>query len=284
VPTDLLAFTPVRNPASWRLAWRAHPGGSILTLAGFGDVLVVTTSERRIVGYTATGIRLWQLSLEDLAPTPVVRASDRELVFVDLSGVVRKLEIRTGRVIWRRDLRTDVNVAPAVGSGVAVIMDRGGTTTGVDLGSGSTRWEADLLGVAAAVVGETAVVLQDQTAVGLAINGGRRRWRRPFAGTYTAVGSVGDATVLATKSETVVVGPRGDVRARLEAGYGLTGTNDGLVIWGQRTALLVDATGTVRSQWGIPPLTNITDARPGVALPDGVLLFGAGWPFSAWSR
>ena len=32
-----------------------------MSLSAFGDVVVVTTSERRMVGYSDTGVRLWEL-------------------------------------------------------------------------------------------------------------------------------------------------------------------------------------------------------------------------------
>ena len=59
-------------------------------------------------------------------------------------------------------------------------MDRGGTTTGLDLATGASRWTADLLGTAGGFAGGTLVVLQDQTAHGVDPATGGTRWLRPF--------------------------------------------------------------------------------------------------------
>ena len=42
-----------------------------------------------MVAYTDTGVRLWQLRLDEIAPAPPVRASDRDVVLFDLAGEVR---------------------------------------------------------------------------------------------------------------------------------------------------------------------------------------------------
>ena len=155
-------------------------GGSILTLTAFGNVIIATTSNRQVVAYSDVGIRLWQFAVDDLAQTPPVRAGDQEAVLVDLAGVMRSFDLATGALLWRHDVGSDVNVAPAVGSGVVVIMDRGGTTTAFDVATGKRRWYVEMLGRGATVIGDTVVVLQDQAAHGLAIDNGLHRWVRPF--------------------------------------------------------------------------------------------------------
>ena len=49
---DLVAFTP-KTQQAWVSVWRAHPGGSLITLNVFGDVIVATTSNRQAVAYDA---------------------------------------------------------------------------------------------------------------------------------------------------------------------------------------------------------------------------------------
>ena len=65
-PTDLVGTR--RLGPNWASVWRAHPGGTLVTLASFGNVIVVTTSERRLVAYTDTGARLWSRELGEVGP------------------------------------------------------------------------------------------------------------------------------------------------------------------------------------------------------------------------
>ena len=66
---DLVAFTP-KTPTQWVALWRMHPGGTVLSAAAFGDVVVATTSQRQVVAYSAAGVRLWQHDLDELAFRP----------------------------------------------------------------------------------------------------------------------------------------------------------------------------------------------------------------------
>ena len=137
---DLVATTP-KTPTEWTSIWRAHPGGTVLSLSAFGNVIIATTSNRQMVAYSDVGVRLWQLSLDDLAPTSPVRISDRDAVLVDLAGAIRRFDLSTGTVLWQHDIGSDANVTPAVGAGLVVIMDRAGRTTALEESTGQDRWE-----------------------------------------------------------------------------------------------------------------------------------------------
>ncbi|HTF41388.1 MAG TPA: PQQ-binding-like beta-propeller repeat protein, partial [Propionibacteriaceae bacterium] len=142
---DLVATTP-KTLTEWTSIWRAHPGGTVLSLSAFGNVIIATTSNRQMVAYSDVGVRLWQLALDDLAPTSPVRTSEHEAVLVDLGGEVRKFDLVTGVVLWQRGVGSDVNVSPAVGAGVVVVMDRGGTTTAFEVSTGRPRWSLEMQG------------------------------------------------------------------------------------------------------------------------------------------
>ncbi|HEV2928783.1 MAG TPA: PQQ-binding-like beta-propeller repeat protein, partial [Propionibacteriaceae bacterium] len=211
---DLIAITP-KTRTEWVSVWRSHVPGEILTMRAFGDVIIVTTSTRRLVAYTDLGIRLWQLDLNEIAPAPPVRVSDLDVVVVDLAGEVFRLDIATGVVVWQRSLGSDATVVPAVGKGLVVAMDRGGTVTALDATTGDRKWTAELEGLAAGFVGDILVVLQDQTAHGLDPATGKRRWLRPFFGTFTELAPFGDRLVLATENATVLLDQTGRVTSRL---------------------------------------------------------------------
>ena len=279
---DLIAITP-KTRTEWVSAWRSHVPGEILTMRAFGDVILVATSARQLLAYTDLGIRLWQLDLDEIAPAPMVRASDTDVVIVDLAGEVRRLTIATGAVVWQHSLGSDVTVAPAVGNGVVVAMDRGGTVTGLDEATGDQRWTAELEGLAAGFVGDALVVLQDQTAHGLDPATGKRRWLRPFLGTFTELVPFGDRLVLATESATVLLDQSGRVTSRLPGYLRVTVATDWMVGWGVREAELVDAAGAVSRRWPLPSLTLAVQDRPALGTPQGVLLFNADWTFSGWN-
>jgi outer membrane protein assembly factor BamB len=57
---DLVATTP-KTVDRWTSLWRMHPGGTVLSVAAFGDVVVATTSRREVVGYSDAGVRLWSV-------------------------------------------------------------------------------------------------------------------------------------------------------------------------------------------------------------------------------
>jgi outer membrane protein assembly factor BamB len=277
---DLVATTP-KTPTAWTSIWRAHPGGSVMTLSAFGNVIITTTSNREMVAYSDVGVRLWQLLLDDLAPTAPARINDHDAVLVDLSGEIRRFDLATGTVLWRHRIGADVNVEPVVGSGVVVIMDRGGTTAAFDESTGERRWSAQLQGSAASMIGDTVVVIQDQTAHALATDSGRHRWVRPIYGTLTDMESFADQVVVATKSESVILNGRGVVVKRLGPVLRLTPSQDHLVAWGPTEASVHTKDGTVLARWELPALTLSLQERPALAIEQGALLFSNDWTFQA---
>jgi outer membrane protein assembly factor BamB len=279
---DLIAITP-KTRTQWVSAWRSHVPGAILTMRAFGNVIVVATSTRQLLAYTDLGIRLWQLDLEEIAPAPPIRVSDSDLVVVDLAGEVFRLVIATGAVVWQRSLGSDARLSPAVGSGLVVAMDSGGTVTAMDAATGERKWTTELDGKAAGFVGDTLVVLQDQTAHGLDPATGRRRWLRPFVGTFTDLATFADRLVVATRSATVLLDERGQVTGRLPGYLRVTVATDRMVGWGERDAELVDPAGTVSRRWRLPDLTAAVQDRPALGTPQGVLLFNLDWTFRAWN-
>src|SRR4029450_3083665 len=157
---DLVATTP-KTLTEWTSIWRAHPGGTVLSLSAFGNVIIATTSTRQVVAYSDVGVRLWQLAVDDLAPTSPLRISGRDPVLVALGCEARRFDLVTGDVLWAQNIGSDVNVLPAVGAGVVVVMDRGGATTAFEAGTGQRRWSLEMRGDAAVIIGETLVVIQD---------------------------------------------------------------------------------------------------------------------------
>ena len=279
-----LVGTERADASSWRTVWRAHPGGQVLTLAVLGDVVVVTTSDRAVVAYGDDGVPLWRVVLEELAPTPAVPLTDDALVLVGLDGVVRTFGVADGVAGWTHALDADVTLAPAVGAGLVVVADRGGTTTALDAGTGAQRWSVPLLGTGVVVADPGVVVLQDQSAHALDPADGRHRWLRPFRGSVQTLVPAGDGVLVATGSTSVRLDRAGQVTARLDGFFDVTVTAEHLVGWGRSEATLLDAGGTELARWPLPADATLFSERPAVALPDGVLLGTSTWTLHGWSR
>jgi PQQ-like domain len=278
---DLVATTP-KTLTEWTSIWRAHPGGAVLSLSAFGNVIIATTSKRQMVAYSDVGVRLWQLTLDDLAPTWPVRISESHAALVDLGGEMRKFDLGTGAVLWQQNVGSDVNIPPAAGAGVVVVMDRGGTTTAFEEATGKRRWSLEMQGNAAAVIGETVVVIQDQTAHALSTVSGRHRWVRPMVGTLTDMVSFTGQFVVATKSQSIMVNGDGAVTQRLGSVLTLTPTQDHLVAWGPTEALVIARDGKIITRWKLPALTLALQDRPALATSQSVLLFSTDWTFQVW--
>ncbi len=278
---DLVATTP-KTLTEWTSIWRAHPGGTVLSLSAFGNVIIATTSNRQMVAYSDVGVRLWQLALDDLAPTSPVRISGQDAVLVDLGGEVRKFDLVTGVVLWQQNVGSDVNVSPAVGAGVVVVMDRRGVTTAFEVGTGKRRWSLEMQGNAAVIIGETVVVIQDQTAHALSTVTGVHRWVRPIFGTLTDMVNFTSQFVVATKSQSVIVSGEGAVTQRLGPVLTLTATQDHLVAWGPNEALVIARDGKIVTRWSLPALTLALQDRPALATAQSVLLFSNDWTFQVW--
>jgi outer membrane protein assembly factor BamB len=279
-PGDLVATTP-KTPTEWTSIWRAHPGGAVMSLSAFGNVIIATTSNRQMVAYSDVGVRLWQLSLDDLAPTAPVRISDSDAVLADLGGEIRRFDLSTGTVLWQHNVGSDVNVPPAVGAGLVVIMDRGGTTTALEESTGQDRWHLQMQGAAATVIGDSVIVIQDQTTHALWTTTGRHRWVRPIFGTLTDMASFAAQIVVATKSQSVVLSGVGVVTQRLGPVLTVTPTQDHLVVWGQTEARVIARDEAIISRWDLPALTLSQQDRLAVPMPQGVLLFSNDWTFQA---
>jgi outer membrane protein assembly factor BamB len=275
---DLVATTP-KTLTEWTSIWRAHPGGTVLSLSAFGNVIIATTSNRQMVAYSDVGVRLWQLFLDDLAPTPPVRISVDEAVLVDLGGELRGFDLVTGTILWQHNVGSDVNVLPVVGAGLIVIMDRGGTTTAFEAGDGQHRWDQEMQGAAGTVIGDSVVVIQDQTAHALWTTTGTHRWVRSIFGTLTDMATFAGQVVVATKSQSVILSGQGVVLQRLGPVLTLTPTQDHLVTWGPTEARVIARDGAVTSRWELPALTLSQQDRPALALTQGVLLFSNDWTF-----
>lgn len=283
-PHDLLATTP-KTADAWTSAWRAHPGGSVLSLASYGSVVLVSTSERRLVAYSEAGSRLWETATPEVVTVAAVQVSAADAVLVDLSGRVVRFGIADGAVRWTRELSADVNRAPAVGAGLVVVADRGGRVTALDAGSGVPRWDRAVDAREVAVVGDEVVAVSDQNVLGLEPTQGRTRFVTHFDGTLTALTAFAGATVVASKEATLLLDPDGQVTGRLPGYLSVDVTDSHLVGWTADRLDVADRAARVAATWPTRSTSLVSSERPGLATPQGVYLFAftKGWSFDCWT-
>ena len=280
--SDLVVFTP-KTPTEWTSLWRMHPGGTVISLVAFGDVVVATTSQRQVVGYTANGVRLWQHDLDEVALQGPVRVDDTRLALVDGGGTVRVLDIANGSQRWARSLRSEVDVAPVADARAVIVADGSGTVTAFAPDDGGELWQRDLEVSRATLVGDTVVTSSAATLTAVSIADGTSRWLQPLTGTVNALQTFDGRAVLATQLRTVLLAEDGTVQATFEPAELLTTTTGHLVCWGTRQAQVIDRTLAVVTTLDTPDRNLTTAGNWPVADRFGVLLFAGDWSFQTWS-
>ncbi|MGD7707429.1 PQQ-binding-like beta-propeller repeat protein [Microlunatus sp. Y2014] len=123
--------------------WWARPGGAVVTLTGFGENVVTTTSDREVVAYRGGHHRLWTARLSDVVATPPSLLGTDGLVAATVSGEVSAHRLSDGRRLWRTDIGDAIGIAPAAGEGIVAIAGAEGGLTVLEAGDGSERFEVD---------------------------------------------------------------------------------------------------------------------------------------------
>ncbi|HEY0240123.1 MAG TPA: PQQ-binding-like beta-propeller repeat protein [Friedmanniella sp.] len=283
-PDDLVATTP-KTTEAWTPVWSVHPGGVVLSLTAYGSVVLVTTSERKLLAYSDAGMRLWQATLPEIAPRAPVQVSDDDAVLVDLSGRVLRFGIADGAVRWTRNVAADVNRAPAVGAGLVVVADRGGSVTALDADTGAALWSRSFESTAVAVVGERVLVTEDQNLAGLDPGAGTTRFLTHFDGQLTELTGFDGHPLLASKAATLLLDEDGRVASRLPGYLAVDPTTTHLVGWTANRLDVLGADGRLVATWPTRSTSLVSSARPGLPTPQGVYLFGytKGWTFDSWT-
>lgn len=279
---DLVATTP-RTVDTWTTLWRMHPGGTVLTMAGFGNVVVVTTSRREAVGYSDTGIRLWTVRLDDVAFHPAVRVDDQRIAIGDAAGGVRVIDALTGTEIWHVQVAGQLSAPLAADNRVVVAFDAGGSTTAFAADSGDRRWTSEVSGDLGTVFGELVVVRQEGTLVALDLTTGRHRWLLSQTGTQDALRPYGGVLLAASRLGTLAIDEHGNIRQRLPAYAAITVVDDTMVGWGATTAELRGLDLSLKATIDTPDRALASVAYSAVAYRHGVIVFGVNWTFATWS-
>ena len=279
---DLVPTTP-KTVDRWTSLWRMHPGGTILSVAAFGDVVLATTSERKLVAYSDAGIRLWSRPLDDVAFWAPVRVDDRRVAVADAAGSIQVLDLLTGEVAWQQSVNTQVSGPLVADSRVVIVFDAGGRTTAYAADTGALRWAEDLSSTRGVILGDTLVARQEATLEALDLTTGRHRWLLSQTGTLDALTTFGDTVVAATQLGTSVIDEQGTVRRELPAYEWVSVVGDTMVGWGRTEAEFRDGDGAVLATIDTPDLTLKAAGTQPLPYRQGVFVFGPNWTFTSWS-
>ncbi|HEY5978353.1 MAG TPA: PQQ-binding-like beta-propeller repeat protein [Microlunatus sp.] len=279
---DLVATTP-KTVDRWTSLWRMHPGGTILTVATFGDVVLATTSLREVVAYSDAGVRLWSLRLGDVAFRPPVRVDQRRVGVADAAGLITVVDLLTGEAAWQRRVNAQVRAPVIATAGVVVVLDAGGATTAFAADSGARLWSKELSGDLGAALGGVVVISHEATLEALDLRTGRSRWLLPQTGTLDALQPFGDLLVAATQLGTSVIDEQGTVRGDLPAYEWVSVVGATMVGWGRTEAEFRAADLTLQATIDTPDLSLKDVWAPPLPYRQGVVVFGRGWTFVTWS-
>lgn len=229
-----------------------HPGGDVTAVGAVGELLVLGTTQRRVVAYTADGVRRWSAPIGDVLVAPPIAGADGTVLVAGLDGRVRSLDAATGEEEWSAAASADgIQQLTSLG-GQAIALDRAGRIVALSAADGAIRWSREeehvdtlsaagdavyvardngllrldaatgapvwsaLIGTGAdaiAVLGSTVVVLSWSDVQAFDAATGALVWRA--AGADRAA-TDGEVLVLDGRGPTRVLGPAGDVRADLD--------------------------------------------------------------------
>ncbi|MCC7127770.1 MAG: PQQ-binding-like beta-propeller repeat protein [Microbacteriaceae bacterium] len=261
--------------------WFAHPGGEVLSMAAFDNLIVATTSTRDVVGYSETGVRLWtlrtaELTLSTPAEVPASEAGgDAAVAVVSLDGRVQLLDADTGKVRWQRQIPADVSANIVVGSGQVIVADRGGTVWAFRISDGKSAWTSQAGEPATSLLIGTALIVVDQNGgiTAMDVSSGETVWNKSYRGSVRSVLETAGKLVVVTQEQSFELSPDdGTLIWSGEGGASAVTDGESLVLFTSDEARLLDAEGRLAKTWKLPSLDNEIN-RFDLAAADGLLAF-----------
>jgi hypothetical protein len=247
---DLVSTRPGKDQLT--VTWRAHPGSTITSLSTLGDVVVAGTSDRDLCAYDRDGAWLWCRQLGDVVDRPATALDDHTIAALAQDGVLRAVDLRTGRVRWRAR-GVDSALPPVRVADVVVAAERSGDLRAWRARTGRAAWSTDGTDVPMTVgTSGTEIVVNGELSNRYDARGQRLSQHVLRMSVSRAV-LPGRFTVVSGPDTTQAFDRSG--RRLWTAGRWRTVGTDGsaLLAVGKDSAELVDpATGEVRQRWPLP--------------------------------
>jgi outer membrane protein assembly factor BamB len=160
----------------------AENDSEIVSIIADKDFVVFATDGGNVISFTADGPRqLWQFYVSDAIVGPIAR-DEKSLFVASKDTNVYRLDIRTGKLIWRYQTEAVLDRGPvATGSVIyQYVWDKGLTAIGKENGKAlwQAAWGVDLLAEAAG----KAYVITDKRTLVVMDNKGARLYSVNFAG------------------------------------------------------------------------------------------------------
>ncbi|MBI4502273.1 MAG: PQQ-binding-like beta-propeller repeat protein [Gemmatimonadetes bacterium] len=147
------------DAATGRTRWETAAGGAVTSSPAVAGGLVIagTRAGDWLALDQRTGVARWRLRSGPEVPFPWGHESgDRYTASPTVAGqavllgggdgVLRSVELSTGRVTWEARTAGRIRSSPAVGNGLVVVGDADGVVYGFDLATGKLRWKYETEG------------------------------------------------------------------------------------------------------------------------------------------
>jgi outer membrane protein assembly factor BamB len=232
--------------------WIGHPGGQAIALGAVGDIILVTTSSRRMVAYSDAGQRLWTRDTNDLIIAAPVSDGAGNAIIVGLDGVVTSVDAVSGKTRWERPIGADVDQRPVLGADTVIVVDRAGRVIALDRTDGAIRWEANgTEGYGIAIADDVVVIAGgDSWVTSYRLGTGTKLWDARYLGLPSAVQVAAGQVVVVSDEESVAFHPDdGTILWAREGASHAIGDGKRLVLVDRDSATLVDDQGRTVLEW-----------------------------------
>ncbi|HIT76796.1 MAG TPA: PQQ-binding-like beta-propeller repeat protein [Candidatus Avipropionibacterium avicola] len=123
------------------LRHRLYAGGWPVAVGVFGDLVVVSTGRRQLVGFdSATGRQVWRHRLPDVTTSRLWRIDDRTAALGLVNGEVWALDLVTGERRWQHAALDSGAVPVATAPGIVLSVTRTGEVVALEADTGQVRW------------------------------------------------------------------------------------------------------------------------------------------------
>ncbi|WP_168627544.1 PQQ-binding-like beta-propeller repeat protein [Cryobacterium sp. BB307] len=269
---DLVALRYDASDRSLVHHWIGHPGGHAIALGAVGDIIIVTTSSRRIVAYSDAGERLWTRDTNDLVVAAPVSDGAGNAIIVGLDGVVTSVDAISGKTRWETPIGADVDQRAVAGVDTVIVVDRAGRVVALDRSDGDIRWDAngtEAYGIA--IADDVVVVAQgDSWVTSYRLTTGTKLWDARYLGLPSAVQAAAGQVVVVSDEESVAFDPDdGTILWSRDGASHAIGDGKHVILVDRDSATLVDDQGETVLEWKIQVETDAL-SRHVLAGRDGI--------------
>lgn len=264
--------------------WVAHPGGRVTSLAGIGEVLLVSTTDRVVQAYDSLGRRAWSASFDDVVRVNPESDGAGGAIVAAIGGEVRRISLLDGSTLWSTSVEADPALSPVVHGDVVYVVDSWGIHA-LSLSDGSERWSVELDNATDLVATDERILTPAADGSVLAWDAvdGSPRWVSNYPGSPRTAAVIDGTLVVQGDQGMVGYTLSGSERWRLPGSVDLVSDGRVAVALDGSSVSVIDADGTVQHRWEIEPLDPLTTYQL-LALGDRVWMFRTPFIATEWGQ